>query len=70
MAERAHPEDPAYQGTAYERALKLKNAAPMDFTGKPMRGFLYVMPEGVSAQRGVDAWVRRGVDFVSTLPKR
>ena len=55
---------------AHERALKLKHAAPMDFTGRPMRGFVYVLPPGVAKQRGVDAWVRRGLEFVVSLPAK
>ena len=55
---------------AHERALKLKHAAPMDFTGRPMRGFVYVLAPGVATQRGVDAWVRRGLEFVASLPAR
>lgn len=55
---------------AHERALKLKHAAPMDFTGRPMRGFVYVLPPGVATQRGVGAWVKRGLEFVSSLPAK
>ena len=55
---------------AHERALKLKHAAPMDFTGRPMRGFIYVLPQGLATQRGVDAWVRRGLEFVAALPAK
>ena len=55
---------------AHERALKLKHAAPMDFTGRPMRGFVYVLAPGVATQRDVDAWVRRGLEFVASLPAR
>ena len=55
---------------AHERALKLKHATPMDITGKPLRGFVLVRPEGVAAQRAVDVWVKRGLDFVASLPKR
>ena len=52
---------------AYERALALKRAAPMDFTGRPMRGFVFVQPEGCTTQRAVDAWVRRGLAFATSL---
>ncbi len=55
---------------AYEPALKLKHAAPMDFTGKPLRGFVFVRPEGVETQRAVAAWIKRGLDFVTRLPKK
>jgi TfoX/Sxy family transcriptional regulator of competence genes len=55
---------------AYQRSLKLKHATPMEFTGKPLRGFVFVQPEGVTTQRAVDAWVKRGLNFVATLPEK
>ena len=55
---------------AYEKALKLSHAGPMDFTGKSMRGFVYVAPEGVRTARQLQAWVQRGLDFVETLPAK
>jgi TfoX/Sxy family transcriptional regulator of competence genes len=55
---------------AYQRALKLKHAAPMEFTGKPLRGFVFVLPEGVTTQRAVDTWIKRGLNFVATLPEK
>ena len=55
---------------AYQRSLKLKHAAPMDFTGKPLRGFVFVRPEGVTTQRAVDAWIKRGLHFVAALPEK
>ena len=55
---------------AHERSLKRKHAVPMDFTGRPMRGFVFVEPAGCATRRGVDAWVRRGLAFVSKLAPR
>ena len=55
---------------AYQRSLKLKHAAQMDFTGKPLRGFVLVRSEGVITQRAVDAWIKRGLQFVATLPEK
>ena len=55
---------------AHERSLKLKHALPMDFTGRPMRGFVFVEAAGCTTQRAVDAWVRRGLAFVSKLAPR
>jgi len=55
---------------AYDKAVKLSHAGPMDFTGKSMRGFVYVAPEGVRTARQLQAWVQRGLDFVHTLPAK
>lgn len=55
----------------YEKALRLANAHEMKFTGKPMRGFVMVDPEGVATAKSVGTWVKRGVAFVSSLsPKK
>ena len=32
----------------YETALRCKGCVTMDFTGRPMRGFVFVNPEGLS----------------------
>ena len=54
----------------YEKLLKLKYASPMDFTGKPMKGLLYVSSEGVKTKAALDKWVNRCLDCVSGLPKK
>jgi hypothetical protein len=40
----------------------------MDFTGKPMTGYVYVEPGGYREDVDLKVWVDRCVDFVSTLP--
>lgn len=54
----------------HEAALRLAHAAPMDFSGRPLRGFVYVAAPGVATQRGVAAWVKRGLAFVASLPAK
>lgn len=54
----------------YEKALRLKNTAPMDFTGKPLKGMVYVLPEGTKSKTSVKRWVEKSVAFVQTLPKK
>lgn len=46
-----------------------KGARPMDFTGRPMQGYLYVAPEGI-AGRALAAWVGHCWDFVGTVEKK
>ena len=55
---------------AYNKAVKLANAGPMDFTGKAMRGFVYVDAEGVRTAGQLGAWVKRGLAFVDGLPAK
>ena len=51
--------------------LKKPHVRPMDFTGRPMKGFLYVSKDGYKTEKQLSAWVERSVDFVSSnLPPR
>lgn len=49
----------------YERALAEPHARPMDFTGRPLVGMVYVDPPGYCTARALSRWVQRGVDFVT-----
>ena len=55
---------------AYERSLAKPHAREMDFTGRSLRGYVYVAPAGLKTARSLRAWVERGVDFVRTLPPK
>jgi TfoX/Sxy family transcriptional regulator of competence genes len=52
----------------YEKALSQPHARPMDFTGRPMRGFVYVAPEGYRSTRDLKAWIQQSLDFVCRVP--
>lgn len=60
---RVGPED-------YDDALGQPHAREMDFTGKPMRGMVFVSSEGVDADADLEAWIERGVAFSSSLPAK
>lgn len=51
---------------AYDDALRRPHTREMDFTGKPMRGLVYVSTEGLNGS-GLGAWVGRGVAFAESL---
>jgi hypothetical protein len=53
-----------------DAALADPGARPMDFTGRPMRGFVFVGPEGFGTDRSMKEWVDRGVAFASSLPPK
>lgn len=55
---------------AYEECLARPHARPMDFTGRPMRGMVFVDPSGTAHGRSLAAWVRRGADFAASLPRK
>ena len=54
----------------YEAALALPSARKMDFTGKPLKGFVYVGVDGFDEDENLQEWVDLGRRFVSTLPSR
>jgi hypothetical protein len=54
----------------YEAALARPHARPMDFTGRPMRGFVFVGPSGYRTSLALHRWVTRGMDFVASLPAK
>ena len=47
----------------YEKALKKKGAREMDFTGRPMKGYIYVSPEWIDNDKDLDYWVQLALDF-------
>src|SRR5260370_4539407 len=49
----------------YDDALTEPHARPMDFTGRPLKGMVYVAPAGVGTEGALTRWVRRGLAFVS-----
>ena len=55
---------------AYEDALAQPHANEMDFTGKPMKGFIYVTAEGIEDDDDLQSWVDRGLRFVTSLPSK
>ena len=54
----------------HDAALKQTGARPMDFTGRPMRGFIYVDPAGTRNGSSLSKWIRMGSDFAATLPPK
>lgn len=42
----------------HAEALKQQHARPMDFTGRPLKGFVYVTQEGLDSERQLEWWVR------------
>jgi TfoX/Sxy family transcriptional regulator of competence genes len=49
--------------------LKRPGVRPMDFTGKPMRGYLFVGPKGHNNDK-LQEWLDRTLQFVATLPEK
>lgn len=51
----------------YDDALTRRHVRPMDFTGRPMRGYVFVASAGCRTEAAVAAWVEEGIAFVTTL---
>ena len=50
--------------------LKKPHAKPFDLTGKPMKGWVVVEPDGVKTARQLGTWIKEGVEFALTLPPK
>jgi TfoX/Sxy family transcriptional regulator of competence genes len=53
---------------AYEAVLGEPNVTPMTMGARTMTGFVRVTPEGYRTEASLRRWLRRGTDFVATLP--
>lgn len=54
----------------YEKALSLPNVRIMDFTGKPMKGYVFVDPPGFDKDSDLSKWVDLCHRFVKSLPPK
>ena len=55
---------------AYDATLREPHTRPMDFTGRPLPGFVYVDRAGFANHASLKQWIDRSVSFVRTLPPR
>lgn len=46
-----------------EKALKKKGCREMDFTGRPMKAFVFVGPQGTRTEKELLGWVDLALDF-------
>ncbi len=54
----------------YERALSKAHVRPMDFTGRPLKGMVYVAQSGLRTETALRHWIHRGASFTKTLPDK
>lgn len=55
---------------SHEAALKRAHTRPMDFTGRPMKGYVYVSADGLKRRANLERWVSQSVEFVESLPPK
>ena len=54
----------------YAEALAAPHAREMDFTGRPLKGMVYVGSDGFKSEKPLDGWVARGLAFAESQPVR
>ena len=47
----------------YETALTRPGCNPMDFTGKRMKGFVFVDQEGIDQEEDLEYWIELALEF-------
>jgi hypothetical protein len=55
---------------AYAAALELPHVREMDFTGRSMRGMVYVDSDGIAEDGDLLAWLQRGLTHARSLPPK
>src|SRR5690348_14142678 len=51
----------------YQRALGRAHVREMDFTGRSIKGFVFVEPAGIRTKRSLASWVAPAVAFAKSL---
>lgn len=54
----------------YEAVLQLPDVRKMDFSGKPMTGYVFVAPSALTIDDVLENWVLRCLRFIDTLPAK
>lgn len=54
----------------YEESLAREHVRVMDFTGRPMAGYVFVDEPGCATDEALRFWLERCLDFVATLPPK
>jgi hypothetical protein len=51
-------------------ALRRPGARKMDFTGKPMKGYVFVSPDAIEADSVLEDWIAQCLAFAGSLPPK
>jgi TfoX/Sxy family transcriptional regulator of competence genes len=54
----------------YADLVRQPHARPMDFTGRPMKGFVYVASAGLEDDADLERWVERGLAYALSIPAK
>lgn len=47
----------------YDEVLEMEGCRPMDFTGRPMRGYVFVDAIALTTQKKLNYWIQLALDY-------
>lgn len=54
----------------HDDALAMPGVRVMDFTGRPMKGYVYIDPPAIASDQDLKAWVRWCCEYAARLPAK
>ncbi len=54
----------------YASASNRPDVVEFDITGRPMKGWIMVMPDGIAEDEELNQWIKKGINFAATLPPK
>ena len=54
----------------YEGLLAKDHAREMDFTGRSLKGMLYIDVDGIAQDKDLKFWLNQALDFAASLPPK
>lgn len=54
----------------HEKLLAKPHVKEFDITGRTMKGWLMVLPEAHLDEKVLKQWIKKGIEFAGTLPKK
>ena len=54
----------------YDAALRRPHARVMDFTGRAMKGYVFVDREGIKTEAALQRWIELAISYVGGLPRK
>lgn len=55
---------------AHDEALSRPGTRLFDMTGRPMKGWIVVSPEGLRTESELDGWIEEGIAHAESLPPK
>ncbi len=52
---------------AYETEIEKEVCLPMDFTGRAMKGYIFIIPDGFDMDSDLEYWIEKALEFNRTL---